>query len=219
MATIQTSTGPTLRRSDETSPEFSSDSQSRTEDLRLRQLADRLMRGDSSALSDIWKFYGNELRRRARTRLRQYGISGQAESMDICNAVLLELVQQQDIHIRNPADLVRYVSRAIDHQVLDLIKGFTRDRRDIRRVAASPVEDHNVANSADSPSAFLIRNELLESIRAELGSDGDKMLKLYLANYGWKEIGAELQMAPDAARMKWTRAVQSLRDRFEDSAG
>ena len=138
--------------------------------------------------------------------------------MDICNAVLLELVQQQDIRIRNPGDLVRYVSRAIDHQVLDLIKGFTRDRRDIRRLAPNPVEEHNVSNADVTPSSILIRNELLECIRRELGADGQKMLKLYLDNHSWKEIGEQLQMAPDAARMRWTRAVQSLRDRHDQNS-
>ena len=75
-------------------------------DQQLRSLADRLRTGDAGAVAEIWDLCGKELRRRARTRLRQYGVTGQAESMDICNAVLLDLVRKEEISIRNPADLV-----------------------------------------------------------------------------------------------------------------
>ncbi|MFK7821797.1 MAG: RNA polymerase sigma factor [Planctomycetaceae bacterium] len=185
-----------------------------TDEAKLQELSERLRNGDSTAVAEIWDFCGNELRRRARTRLRQYGVVGQAESMDICNAVLLDLVRKEGINIRNPNDLVRYVSRAIDHQVLDLLKSLTRNRRDIRRNAGGPVEDHNVTNEDSTPSVVMMRDEVLNAFREELGDNGQQILSLYLANCGWKEIGERLNMAPDAARMRWSRAVQSLRDRY-----
>jgi RNA polymerase sigma factor (sigma-70 family) len=184
------------------------------DEVRLQQLSKRLREGDAAAVAEIWDLCGKELRRRARTRLRQYGVVGQAESMDICNAVLLDLVRKQEINIRNPNDLVRYVSRAIDHQVLDLLKSLTRNRRDIRRNAGGPVEDHNVSNDDSTPSVVMMRDEVLNAFREELGDNGQQILSLYLANCGWKEIGERLNMAPDAARMRWKRAVQSLRDRY-----
>lgn len=180
----------------------------------LDVLAERLRAGDTTAVAEIWDLYGSELRRRARTRLRQYGVTGQAESMDICNAVLLELVRKGEIQIRKPGDLVRYVGRAIDNQVLDLLKTLTRGRRDIRRVAGNPVEEHNVSEELDSPSTFMMRDEILDSFCAELGDNGRQMMALYLANCGWKEIGEKLEVAPDTARMRWTRAVQNLRERY-----
>ena len=191
-------------------------SKEQASDTRLLELSERLRAGDSAAVAEIWDLCGNELRRRARTRLRQYGVTGQAESMDICNAVLLDLVRKQEIQIRNPGDLIRYVGRAIDHQVLDLLKSLTRSRRDIRRNTGSPVEDHNVSNHDSTPSVVMMRDEVLNAFRDELGDDGQQMLSLYLANCGWKEIGERLKMAPDAARMRWTRAVKSLRDRYGD---
>lgn len=197
-------------------PQHTDQEKHATEEARLRALSDRLRDGDSTAVAEIWDLCGNELRRRARTRLRQYGVTGQAESMDICNAVLLELVRKEEIKIRNPGDLIRYVGRAIDNQVLDLLKTLTRSRRDIRRVAGSPVEDHNVSNQDSTPSAMLMRDEVLDRFRSELGPDGHKMLSLYLANCGWKEIGERLGIGPDAARMRWNRAVDALRDRYGD---
>lgn len=184
----------------------------------LNALAERLREGDSTAIAEIWDRYGTELRRRARTRLRQYGVTGQAESMDICNAVLLDLVRKREIQIRNPGDLVRYVGRAIDNQVLDLLKTLTRGRRDIRRLAGSPVEDHNVEEELNSPSSFLMRDEILDSFCDELGKDGRRMVALYLANCSWKEIGEKLEISADTARMRWTRAVKSLRDRHGDES-
>lgn len=184
------------------------------EEQSLTLLSERLRNGDATAIADIWENYGNELRRRARTRLRQYGVTGQAESMDICNAVLLDLVRKREIELRNPADLLRYVGRAIDHQVLDLVKTLTRGRRDIRRLARNPVEEHNVSNDDKTASSFVVRDEILGEFKEELGSDGHLMVAMYLANCGWKEIGERLNIAPDAARMRWRRAVEAIRDRF-----
>lgn len=203
-----------IEETQQTSDRVADHSRAKRGDVTLNELADRLRAGDLSAIEDIWRYFGSDLRRRARTRLRQYGIAGHAESMDICNAVLLELVRKQEILIRSPADLLRYVGRAIDHEVLDVIKGLTRDRRDIRRVASNPVEEHNVMNGDSTPSACLIRNELLSCVERELGRDGKRILSLYLSNHGWNEIGEELKIAPDTARMRWSRAIQSLKDRI-----
>ena len=45
-------------------------------------------------LDAVWRQFGDQLRRRARTRLRQYGLTGQAESMDICNDVMADMTQR-----------------------------------------------------------------------------------------------------------------------------
>ncbi len=174
-------------------------------------LADRLRDGDATALEEMWEKFGDELRRRARTRLRQYGITRQAESMDICNAVMVDLMNQGEINIRQPKDVMRYFRRAIDNQVRDVIKSLTRSRRDFRREEARPVESHDVITNETSPSYFLLREEIFHRVAEYLGEDGPKIIEMVLGNFGWKEIGEKLGASPDSVRMKWNRAIAKVR--------
>ena len=186
----------------------------------FRDLAEKLRLGDNGALEQMWDRFGNELRRRARTRLRQYGITRQHESMDICNAVMLDLMNQREINIRQPKDVLRYFRRAIDNQVRDVIKSLTRDRRDIRREENSPVESHNVVNSGTTPSFFLLREEIFHKVESYLAEDGDRIVQMVRENFGWKEIGDALGTSPDSIRMRWNRAIQKVQSDsgFDDSS-
>ena len=190
------------------------DSTSTAEKNDLAQIADRLRQGDRSVLAEIWNRYGQELRRRARNRLRQYGMSGQTESMDICNAVLLDLINKQNVEIRNPAELVSYMQRAIDNQVRDVIKSLKRLCRDIQRVDARSVEEHTILGEQTTPSACLAREEVFERVRAELGDAGDRFLAMVLSGHSWLEIGEVFGVSPDTARMRWSRVVEKVRVDF-----
>ena len=111
---------------------------SESQSNRFREVVERLRSGDQEAVAEIWNEFGDGLRRRARTRLRQFGIIGQTESMDICNAVLLELVRKSDFEIRSPAHLLQYVRRAIDNQVRDELKMLMRDKRSFKPTLKLP---------------------------------------------------------------------------------
>ena len=174
-------------------------------------LVKSLQVGNKEALDRIWNSFGPDLQRRARTRLRQYGMLGHTDSMDICNAVLLDLVRQERFEIKNPLDLMKYIRRAIDNQVRDEFKRLTRDRRDVRRNEAFPVENHRLENNKSSPSHIMIRNEIFERVVRQLGHDGEQLVALVLKEYSWEEIGRKLNMSADAARMRWNRAVKSVR--------
>ena len=178
------------------------------------ELSQRLEDGDTSALDEIWLRFGDQLRRRARTRLRQYGFMGHAESMDICNAVILDLMKQKSIKVRKPTDLIGYIRRAIDNQVLDLIRGLTRMRRDVRQVDGRPVDEHAIIQDQTSPSMVLAKNELLERIGMQLGDDGRQFLQLVMENRSWIEIGEAFDITPDNARMRWKRTLERVRAEF-----
>ncbi len=177
----------------------------------VEQLARRMRSGDQQAIAEIWELFGDDLRRRARTRLRQFGISSRAESMDVCNAVLLDLIGQNGFTLRQPADLLAYVRRAVDNQVRDLLRELTRQRRDFRRTDDRPVEDMRVTEPGPSPSREVLRVELWQKISAQLGKQGERFLEMYLARNNWQEIGQATRMTADGARMKWNRAMLNVR--------
>lgn len=175
----------------------------------IERLVADLRAGDAAAADKLWAAYGGQLRRRARTRLRQYGIHRHAESMDICNAVLLDLVKQGQVDLRQPDDVVGYFMRAVDNQVRDAFRALTRECRDMRRTDLRPVEDHRIGAEQDTPSRQLFRKEILAQLRQQLGPC-QVMVELVVAGESWQEIGQRLQMAPDTARMRWRRALRKV---------
>ena len=179
----------------------------------IESLVADLRAGDTTAAEKLWEIYGSQLRRRARTRLRQYGIYRHTESMDICNAVLLDLVKQGQVDLRRSDDVICYFMRAVDNQVRDAFKLLTRECRDMRRVDQRSIEDLPLNDGLDSPSKHLIRSEVLGQIRVQLGPD-QAMVEWVLANENWSEIGARLGVGPDAARMRWTRAMNRVQQRM-----
>ena len=180
-----------------------------------------------ASLDEVWQRYGEQLRRRARTRLRQYGLSGQAESMDICNDVMADLMRQRQrlddgkdqpgTPHDQPVDaeqMMGYILRAIDNQVLDTFRTLARQCRDFRRVSTSPIEELRFVNQSPTPSQLAIRDEVLQRVRSLLGSDEARAVDLMLENRSWKEIGDAMGIEPDTARMKVRRALERVRDRM-----
>ncbi len=173
---------------------------------------ERLRTGDHSVLGEIWEHYGEELRRRARSRLRQYCITHEAESMDICNAVLMDLVRQGTVPLDRPQEMIHYFLRAIDNQVRDAFRQLTRQRRDFRKNDRLNVESHPISANVDSPSLQMFRREIMNQIQAELREEDRPMLSLLLSNHTWEEIGEKLHLEPDTARMRFQRAVRRVRE-------
>ena len=166
---------------------------------------------DQESLNGIWKQFGDQLRRRARTRLRQYGLTGQTESMDICNEVMVDLARRSDADKLNADDVLAYILRAIDNQVVDTFRTLARHCRDFRRNESTPVEDIRLTQQATSPSQMALRREVATRIRSVLGSDDAIAIDMMLENRDWNEIGEALGLKPDTARMRVRRALDRVR--------
>lgn len=167
---------------------------------------------EGNSIDVLWRQFGEQLRRRARTRLRQYGLSGQAESMDICNDVMADLARRQGTRPLQCDDVLAYVLRAIDHQVLDTFRTLARQCRDFRRVDSMPLDESQRAQQMTTPSQLAVRREVLDKVREMLSSEDRQALEMMLENRDWNEIGNALGMRPDTARMRVRRAIQRVRD-------
>ena len=165
----------------------------------------------SQHLDAVWRRFGDQLRRRARTRLRQYGLTGQAESMDICNDVMADLARRYGGQAVTPDDVLAYILRAIDNQVLDTFRTLARQCRDFRRTETMPVDDMSVANREVTPSQILLRREVVARIRSMLTEEDAKAIDLMLENRDWNEIGEALGLKADTARMRVRRALDRVR--------
>jgi RNA polymerase sigma factor (sigma-70 family) len=167
--------------------------------------------GGVQPLEAVWRRFGDQLRRRARTRLRQYGLAGQAESMDICNEVMADLARRNSDDALSPDDALAYVMRAIDNQVLDTFRTLARQCRDFRRNEGTPVEDIGVQTPQATPSQIALRREVIDRIRSMMSSDDAEAVDMMLENRDWSEIGQALGVRPDTARMRVRRAIERVR--------
>lgn len=163
------------------------------------------------ALDVVWQKFGDQFRRRARTRLRQYGLTGQTESMDICNDVMVDLARRVDTNSLAADDVLAYIMRAIDNQVLDTFRTLARHCRDFRRNETTPIEDMRVPQQATTPSQLYLRREVVARIRTMLGPRDSVAVDMMLENRDWNEIGQALGLQADAARMRVRRALDKVR--------
>tara|TARA_R110002111_G_scaffold251225_2_gene315627 strand:+ start:170 stop:733 length:564 start_codon:yes stop_codon:yes gene_type:complete len=163
------------------------------------------------SLDSVWRSFGDQFRRRARTRLRQYGLSGQAESMDICNEVMADLAKRERDDAVTPDQILAYIMRAIDNQVLDTFRTLARQCRDFRRNESVPPEEMKLATSASTPSQIAVRREVIDRIRSTLPAEDARMIDMMLENRDWNEIGQLLGIKSDTARMRVRRAIDRVR--------
>ena len=168
--------------------------------------------GKSESVEAIWRQFGDQFRRRARTRLRQYGLTGQAESMDICNDVMAEMTRGFNANGVTPDDALAYVLRAIDNQVLDTFRRLARQCRDFRRNEPVSVDELHVVNQGHSPSQIALHREVIARIQALLNDEDALAVSMMLENRGWQEIGESLGVKPDTVRMRVRRALERVRE-------
>lgn len=165
----------------------------------------------SEPLEAVWHRFGEQLRRRARTRLRQFGLSGQAESMDICNDVMADMSRRYGEQPVTADDVLAYLLRAIDNQVLDTFRTLARQCRDFRRNDPAPVDDLSLSDCRTTPSQIVLRREVLSRIRSLLGEQDAIAVDMMLENRDWSEIGDALGLKADTARMRVRRALERAR--------
>ena len=168
--------------------------------------------GKSESVEAIWRQFGDQFRRRARTRLRQYGLTGQAGSMDICNDVMAEMTRGFNANGVSPDEALACVLRAIDNQVLDTFRRLARQCRDFRRNEPVSVDELPVVNQGHSPSQIALHREVIARIQALLNDEDALAVSMMLENRGWQEIGESLGVKPDTVRMRVRRALERVRE-------
>lgn len=125
--------------------------------------------------------------------------------------------------ITSPDEVLRYVLRAVDNQVLDTFRRLARQCRDFRRTEASPeslgIEPTQRDPTANTASQIAVRREVIAAIKSNLSEDDIRAIDMMLENRDWNEIGLELGIPPDTARMRVRRAIDRVRGQIDPSIG
>src|SRR5436190_1108082 len=126
---------------------------------------------------------------------------------EVAQNVFTTLAQKAE-SIRPPQVVGGWLYNTARHLAMHAVR--TEQRRREREQAAVAMQTLDLASN-DPRIA-----EYLEPAMAELESDDrDALVLRFLANRGMREVGSELGISEDAARMRVNRALEKLRAGFE----
>ena len=153
-------------------------------------------------------------------RRRGHPVLAMLSTGDIVHETYLEVYRDADhIHANNEAQLIRYLSTVVTHQVLDKVRRYQTQRRDLRRQtqidAGTPAETRGPAARASTNERVRIYGEVLAAmsprdrtlLELRLEHHEDHATIAHLLGYG------SAATARQAFRSARTRLVSGLRAR------
>lgn len=183
--------------------------------------------GDSSALDQLFKVYGERVRRIVRLRMGKE-LRPKLDSMDLVqDALVSALGGLKDFTYRNEGDFLRWLSSIAQNTLRDNLDKLYADNRDIRKEVrlgnhgpttgdgfvgtAGPIE-------ATTPSVIMSRKEDLDKLEKAMDALKPEYRKVIVLakidRLSYKEIGDRLGKSTDAVGHLLSRAMVALTDTF-----
>lgn len=177
------------------------------------ELIGQVESGSDEAAAELLDRYGASLRRIARIRLHGSEIRRVLDSQDIFQSVMaifFQRVQTGDFDLAAPEDMIRLVSTMIRNRVTDKVRRHHAQRRDLRRNLSMQDDSIVVADSMDSPSVLVSREELIGRFRALLTQQERLLLDERALGYTWQELAERFSSTPDQLRKQLSRAIEKI---------
>jgi RNA polymerase sigma-70 factor (ECF subfamily) len=176
----------------------------------FEELIRRVRAGDQEAAAEVVRRYEPAIRRAVRFRLTDARLGRVLDSMDICQSVLASFFVRAaagQYDLERPEQLLQLLAAMARKKLAFQARKERAQRRDNRRVAASPDEEVFVAGDP-SPSRHAAARELLEEVRRRLTPDERRLAELRAAGLEWTAIALQVGGSPEALRKKLARAVE-----------
>jgi RNA polymerase sigma-70 factor (ECF subfamily) len=135
------------------------------------------------------------------------------DSVDICQSVLADFFVRAALgrfELERPEQLLQLLAVIARHKLINQVHKQQAGRRDLRRVEATPAEEHGLAAPDATPSREVAGRELLREARSRLAADERQLLEFREHGWEWSQIAAELGGSPEALRKKLARAVERV---------
>jgi len=165
-----------------------------------------LRAGDPQAAEELVRRHEADIRNAVRRRLADPRVGRLFESVDICQSIMahfLEVARDGLPDFASPEDLRRYLLQ----MAFNNLRTKARHERPHQGDIPPPLEP---AAADPSPSEVLIRDELVEAIRARLTPHDFRIFELRAAGHSWPEVADMIGGSPAALRMRHARAVAKL---------
>jgi RNA polymerase sigma factor (sigma-70 family) len=193
------------------------------ERTRTRELLEKSWHGDDTAVQELLGEHLEWIRMRARDALGP-GLRQRIDSMDIAQeAAIRYLKYGPKFVVSEPEKFRALMVRVVQNAIRDENDRWRADKRDYQKDREvrcdSGVSLDPPQRLQERPSQIAIRNEqkeLLEMALSLLDSEDRRVIELRdLKELPFAEIGAELGIAEDAARMRHKRALPKLERTME----
>jgi RNA polymerase sigma factor (sigma-70 family) len=179
----------------------------------FHDLIRRVRAGDQDAATELVRQYEPAIRRAVRFRLTDTRLQRAFDSMDVCQSVMASFFVRAasgQYQLDSPDQLLKLLATMARNKLANQTHKQRAGRRDLRRVAAGPIEDLDLLAATASPSRELAARELLQATRDRMSADELKLLDLRTAGREWTGIAAELGGSAEALRKKLTRAIDRV---------
>jgi RNA polymerase sigma-70 factor (ECF subfamily) len=181
----------------------------------LGDLISRLRAGDPEAAAEVVRRYEPVIRSRLRVWLRMQDprLRRLFDSVDVCQSVLASFfvrASSGQYDLEQPEQVLGLLVRMARHKLVNQVARQQAQRRDVRRVEGTGLEDLQVAAPDPSPSEWCASQELLQEFRRRLSEEERALAERRSQGHDWATIAAELGGTPDGRRMQLTRALDRV---------
>jgi RNA polymerase sigma-70 factor (ECF subfamily) len=176
---------------------------------------ERWNRGDRSALHELLVASHGWLQREIRRRMTP-ALRARAETLDFVQDSVLDFLEDSPRFLIDNVHSFRNLLKRIAHnRISEHYRRWSALRRQISRERPLPEETHcELASHGADPAEKAATSEEQDHVRLALEflqpEHRELMILRYHQSWDWPEIGAEMGLSPDAARMQHNRCRKRL---------
>lgn len=177
------------------------------------RLIEQLRQGDNDAARMLLLRYEPALRRIVAMRLMDRKLRGVVDTEDICQSVLGSFFVRLGLgqyEIIDESDLLRLLATMVRNKVVSKKRRRTLETRDDVRFRLNERLAANRAGSEQTPSAWLVYDELVRVAEGMLSPDERQLIALRKQGLAWNEIGLRLGDDPECLRKRLSRTVDQV---------
>lgn len=172
----------------------------------FRDLIDRVRAGDAQAETELVRRYEPIIQMVIRRRLTDSHLRRILDSLDICQSVFLNFFPRAALG-QYDIDTEEQLLKLLVTMALNRLRYYCRmypAPDTLWSAGMEPVDPH------PSPSAVVILQELVQSVRGRLSEADRQIMDLRTAGYSWAESAAQVGGSADALRMRYGRAIAGV---------
>jgi RNA polymerase sigma-70 factor (ECF subfamily) len=171
----------------------------------------RIRAGDEDAAAELVHCYEPVIRREARLRLTDPGLTRLLDSSDVCQSVLLSFFVRAaagQYELTGPQDLVRLLVTMVRNKVASHVRKLRRRPQDNRRVPGA--EALALVADDERPTQRLVARDLISAVLGQMSAEERHVAELRTQGYSWPEVGAALGGGAEARRKQLERALDRV---------
>lgn len=178
----------------------------------FRQLLRRALDGDRDAQAELYIEYGPHMRRVIKMKLRDLRIEWAVDPEDVFDSFFIRLIRDGTLKgIEDAYHFTNYVEKSVRNKSQQILRKVIRRKAiGLDQFPSDMFEDFHAQEDVEACAW----EEQLEQAYSRLGHHERMICWLAGGGQTWQQIGARLNLSPDAARMIHRRAEARTRSEF-----